>query len=594
MAELLAAGGIVEQDSVALYLSEMLPQDCIIVADAVVYQRPLDAVVISPQGLTLLKVVDWAAMTRFARRELGEEGAGVRARYLNAGAQQAVQAMKAFLQDEFPYLNPVVRCFHVVRLPNSDSPEWKVLESSGLRQESLAETLMAEEMAPDAVLTDEETRQVLGEALRDRWIARSQRAQKPFIFRSGGLFGRGARAWTIRALVRHMDRHPSDGIHHLSNGTLEKWLEEIGAPHLAELAHTALRESPTDTRQALELFLVGTGLVKRRRPRVRPKRVNLGYIIADDTATAVVRLHRKGGYCFGELRTSHPWMQVEPKSFQGEPCRALVTVNTSSLLIDPEPYHASVIVSSRAMAEPVEIPVRFRVVAMPSPLHRAVLRPAGAFLLLGALGAGIGLLMALAGVWPGWNLPMNAVLGPNLAGAAMVGIFWALLGVIWRALLPPAWPFLYGLRRLLVQVLIWAAVLAVSMLAGWGLASWRLDVSLPSLGSLLLFAVLYGLAPAIVPAVITEEARARRAGGAVVERAGRTRRAALLIAALVLLLIAALFLPQIIERAQQSAQLQKTWAGGQQWAADVWTRLNDIVDELLRQFYLRLYDRRAP
>lgn len=594
MAELLTAGGMVEQDSVALYLSEMLPPDCIVVADAVVYQRPLDAVVISPQGLTLVKVVDWAAMMRSKQRAPGEGDAGVRARYIDAGAQQAVQAMKSFLQDEFPYLNPAVRCFHVVRLPNTDYPEWKVLESSGLRQEPLAETLMANELAPDAVLTDEETRQALGEALRDRWIARSQRVSKPFIFRSGGLFGRGARAWTIRALVRHMDRHPSDGVHHLSNGTLVKWLEEVGAPHLAELAHQALRESPTDYRQALELFLVGTGLVKRRRPTARPKRVDLGYIIAGEGASAVVRLHRKGGYCFGELRTSHPWMQVEPKSFQGEPCRALVTVNTTSLLIDPEPYQASVIVSSRAMAEPVEIPVRFRVVAMPSLLHRAVLRPAGAFLLLGALGAGIGLLMALAGVWPGWNPPVGAAVGASFAGAALVGIFWALLGVIWRALLPPAWPFLYGLRRLLVQVLIWAAVLAASMLAGWGLASWRLGTPLPPLGSLLLFAVLYGLALAIVPAVIIEEVRARHAGGAVVERAGRTRRAALLIAALVLLLIAALFLPQIIERIQQSPQIQNAWAGVQQWGADVWTRLNSAVDELLRQFYLRLYDRRTP
>ncbi len=501
--------------------------------------------------------------------------------------------MHAFLQDEFPFLAPAIRHFHVVRVPGNEYPEWKVLEPSGLRQETLAEILMSDQPASDAVVLDEEARQVLGEALRDRWIARSQRAPRPFIFRSGGLFRKGAKAWTIRSVVKHMDRHPEDGAHHLSNGTLEKWLREIGAPHLAELAGMSVRASPTDYRQALELFLVSTGLVKRRPPIVRPKRVDLGYIIAGQSASAVVQLRRKGGYCFGDLRASHPWMQVEPKSFQGEPCLARVTVNTASLLIDPEPYQASVIVSSPAMQERLEIPVRFRVVPMPSVLHYAVIRPAGAFLLTTVLGAGIGLLISLAGLWPRVVPSLPALFGPQITGAAFFGLLWGVMGIIWRALVPPAWPFLYGLWRLLMQVLKWTALLAVTILAGYGLAVWRLGIPMPLLENLIASAVLYGLGLAIVPAALSEIFGVRRRAARELTNAGRIRRIALLTAALLALLMVVLFLPQAMERIRENAQLQSGWASVQQWMIDIWTRFNNFVDEMLKGFYLRLYDRRA-
>jgi len=594
MAELLAAGGIVEQGSVALYLSEMLPQDHIVVANAMVFQHPLDAVVISPKGLALCQVVDWEAIARLSPRASATGGGDTRSRHLAAGAQQAIQAMRAFLQDEFPDFQPIIRHFHVVSISKAEFSEWKVLEPTGLRQETLAETLMADELAPDATLVDEEARAALGEALQQRRLARSQRAPKPFIFRSGGPFGTRTRAWSIRSLVRHMDRHPDDGIHHLSNGTLEKWLEEVGAPHLAELARSAVRDSPTDYRQALELFLVGTGLVTRRRPTVRPKQVDLGYIVAGDSASAIVRLHRKGGYCFGELRTSHPWAQVEPRSFQGEPCRALVTVNTSSLLIDPEPYQARIIVSSRAMPEAVEIPVRFRVVPRPSLFQRVIVRPAGGLLFAGALGAGIGLLMALAGVWPGMMPSTPAAFGPYAAGAVIGGLLWAICGIIWGALFPLAWPFLYALPRLLAQVLFWALALALIALAGYGLAYWRLGIPLPPLGGLLISAVLYGLMLAIVPAVISELVRGRRTVRLRPEKAGRARRWALLAIALMLLLAAVLLLPQAVESVQRNVQVQNVWASAQERMANFWERLNSEVDELLRQYYLRIYDRRAP
>ena len=63
-----------------------------------------------------------------------------------------------------------------------------------------------------------------------------------------------------------MDRYPSDGIHHLRNGTLAEWLDEEGATHLAQLARSVISHPGIDMHVALETFLLGTGLVGRPAP----------------------------------------------------------------------------------------------------------------------------------------------------------------------------------------------------------------------------------------------------------------------------------------------------------------------------------------
>ena len=129
-----------------------------------------------------------------------------------------------------------------------------------------------------------------------------------------------AKAWTVRDVVATMDRHPSDGIFHLCNGTLEHWLLEEGAPHLAKLAHQAVIDGKNDRRRALEIFLIGTGLVARPRLALNPKQVNLGYILDGTTASELLRIRRgRGrGYLYGKLAAGEQWLHLCAQGFQRE------------------------------------------------------------------------------------------------------------------------------------------------------------------------------------------------------------------------------------------------------------------------------------
>jgi len=595
MAELLAAGGVVDPDSVADYLRDVLPDDHIVVADPVVARCPLDAVVVGPGGVIALRAVDWSVVARPSEDARPASRVKVRDRDLAASARKAIGAVRTFMQDEFPSLDPAVRHLHVVRDPDAESTIWRVLQAPRLREETLEETLMSSQFPLDENLASEETREAVAVALRDRELTVSQRASKPFVFRSGRLLGIGSKVWTIRDAVKYMDRHPADGIYHLRNGTLAEWLDEEGAPHLAELARSALVEARSDHRMALEIFLAGTGLISRPPVKIRPKRVDLGYILEGDTGVRSLQVRRGRGYLFGELETSEPWLQVEPKTFRGEPVNGLVTATTRSLLIRPEPYRAEVSVKAGATSEPATIPVRLRVVAMPSPWVRYLLRPLTGLLLGGALGAAVGWLWGLAGVVPpailtGWN-----PIGPHSAWITTIGVAWAVLGVIWGILLPPTWPTRYAAGRWLVRIGVWAAVLALLAVATLWYWSLRSGTALSGLGPRFVQVALYGVAAAIVPAVLTEAVAGRRRDGRrPVERRRLVGRLALLVIAVAVLLALLTFGPRVVGPAWQRLEAQGISATGQRWIEDGWEQLNTTMDELLDWFYLRYYDRRAP
>ena len=256
------------------------------------------------------------------------------------------------------------------RDPEADLPTWRVAEADAMAAEStLAEAITLSDQPPDPALADETVREDLAVALRDRQLTVGQRASKPFVFRSGGLLGASAKAWTVRDVVAYMDRHPSDGIFHLCNGTLEHWLLEEGAPHLAKLAHQAVIEGRNDRRRALEIFLIGTGLVARPRLALSPKQVNLGYILDGTSASELLRIRRgRGrGYLYGKLAAGEQWLHLSPKDFSANAADVVVTVDTTPLLIGPEPYRADVLVASSAGAEPA---ARAGAVSVSSPCHR--------------------------------------------------------------------------------------------------------------------------------------------------------------------------------------------------------------------------------
>ena len=246
------------------------------------------------------------------------------------------------------------------------------------------------------------------------WSA-TQRAPKPFVFRSGGLFGSGTKVRTIRAAVKYMDRHPDDGIYHLRNGTLAQWLEDQEADELAGLARRVATERQTDPRVPLETFLIGTGLVRRPRLALHPRKVRMGYILAGQSSSCdlQVKKGRGRGYLFGRLHSTVPWLSLDPIALSGRPLKVRVGVTTETLPISKAPQEAQITVESNATEEPVAVPVRFRVMGMPSQLNRYLLRPLAGLLAGGFIGAVLGWLLGLSGVglpvrFPGTRTTVHA------------------------------------------------------------------------------------------------------------------------------------------------------------------------------------------
>jgi len=594
MAKILLAEEWAEPSPVAIQLQYDLSEEYLVVSDPTVQGRELDAVVVGPQGLFVLY------RTADQEQPPGSEDEDASATDLEQRIKEATGALKVFLRDEFPALSPPVHHLLVWNGSREEGQEALSAEVPVATLGSAAGEITSADLPAAGALLDDEDRQELAVALRDRKLTVSQRASQPFIFRSGDVFGSGTEVWTIREAVRHMAAHPESGIYHLRNGTLAAWLHSEGAIHLARVAQDVVR-TQTDRRAALETFLIETGLVDRPRLQVRPKEVDLGYLTAGDEVTRRIRVGKGSGrgYLFGTLEPSVPWLSVYPRRFSVESGETEVSVRleTESLPIGQRPSEASISVRSNASREPVEIPVRFRVVGMPSALNRYLLRPAAGFIVAGLLGAGVGGLLTVdgapaAGFLAGLEwLPVS----PAAVWVLAVTLLWAALGAMRGATQPEAWPSSYAMRRWLFRLLVWVASLTLAGAAClwcWG----RLrpeDAALSGAASRL--TILIPMALAILPATVGEI----RSGPRMRDTSLRAIRWSFLrsfiipLVAIVLALFAALGAPQLrpaIRRLDLPAASASTGEWIETRLVEVGERLDDVIDRL----YLRYYDRRAP
>jgi hypothetical protein len=603
MAELLPTGGWSVPGSLGVYLREMLPDEYVVVADPVVHGCAYDAIAVGPQGLAVMQVKngELEAATggnggRAATSGDGRRGNGHSQPRQGPPLGQPLGPVQAFVREEFPGLHPVMRYVVAERDPEADLPTWRVVEADAMTADTLAEAITLSDQPPDPALADERMREDLAVALRDRQLTVGQRAAKPFVFRSGSLLGASAKAWTVRDVVAYMDRHPSDGIFHLCNGTLERWLLDEGAPHLAKLAHQAVIDGRNDRRRALEIFLIGAGLVARPRLALSPKQMNLGYVLDGISVSDVLRIRRgRGrGYLFGTLAAGEQWLHLSPKEFGRNTADIVVTVDTTPLLIGPEPYRADVLVTSSAGAEPEPVPVRFRVVSMPSAFSRYVLRPLVGLLLAGLLGAVVGWLFARGSTVSALELPfLGALPSMDLVWMAPVALLWAILGAARGATQPPAWPIHFAVYRWLRRTVKWAAALVVvALLATWG---WGRSLGVDVTRSFYLVAALCGLAAAVLPATIGEiqTARALR-NPALLTEGRRAIGSAVRGVAGVLLLLVLLSAPRFVIPAIGSPQAHEALQTAQGWGVTGMERMSAAIDDLFNQFTLRYYDRRAP
>ena len=609
MAELIPTDHWHDPDSGVGLLASALPDEYVVVVEPTVRERALDAVVVGPRGLLVLYVRDWeGTITPSAhgpwRTELPD---GRLSKYPNLAveARRVARALDAFLKDEFPNLHPQVR--HLLVLSRSDAQLTPPPAAAGLevtRPDGVLDAVLLSAAQADGGLPDAGDRLALGTALWERRLTASQRASAPFVFRSGGRFGRGKRVWTVRAAVRHMDRYPQDGVYHLSDGTLARWLAEQGAEHLARLAGEVPAGRAWDPRARLEHFLLNSGLVKRPRLLVRPRTVNLGHAIPGQTRTTAMRVgKRRGrGYLFGTLEAQERWLRVEPDAFGGARSDVVVSAHTERLPIGRQPGRPGIRIDSTASERPITVPVRLRVVDMPGHFNRRLLRPLAGFTMAGVIGALLGGALAVGAL----RVPGLAGGGaPSFWGVAAVwagvaGLAWALLGAVRGALQPPAWPLGYGAGRWILRLLAWAA--ALLLLAGVGYWAWdQVAPALPGgvrtfdLGMVLLLT----LTASVWPATLAEIRAARRGDqdplSSAWTRVARPIPRAMAGGVLMAVFVAAFpVLSRLWEQYRVEYRVEEAWSSARSRAEARWTEWEADLDEYLDRLVVQRYDRRAP
>jgi len=601
MADQLTVDGRSAVDLLDTYLYSTLTDAYITVYEPTIRDETVSAILVGPQGLFVLHGVDWEGEITPAQhgpwKALLASGQGVRYPSPAASVRRATQALAAFLQDEFPDLRPDIHPFVVLLHPSASLNIYGSSDPPCVPLERLVQEIL-DVLPGEHPLDTPEVREALATALQERRLTRTQRAEQPFIFRSGR-FGRGAKAHTIQQVIQHLDRYPEDGIHHLRNGSLGQWFHDQGALHLARLARETMRQNERDPRVSLEKFLLATGLVQRPRLVITPRQVDLGYVLEGQKVSHRLRLHkgRGRGYLFGTVEPSDTWIQVEPSEFAGS-LDAVVTVDTSSLMITEQPSRSRLYCKSSASAEPVEARVLIHVMPLLSRFSRYILHPLVALLLAGLIGTAIGLLLSPSAVQaPPWLLNLTRPPVPSRTAWAVVsGLFWAILGAVRGYSWNPAWPLWYGLRHWLVRTALWGLALAgvamiVPPLLVWLFPALNVGVSPEVHASMVLFAATMAILPGTWGDMLSAEEQDTTSSGVLQSGAMRGLARGVIGTIAVLVLLGTL---------RVAVPLWQLWEGGAQvttvqgWVGAQWDRLGINVDALWDQYYLRRYDRRAP
>ena len=590
-------------NSMAVHLRDALTEDYTTVWEPMIRGLVLDAVVAGPQGLFVLHGNDWGGEIRAAQRGPWRErtASGQVVSHPDPGrkARRATKVLNAFLRDEFPSLRPPIHHLVVLTNPSAKLTGYGAVQPSCVPLDSLA-TEITSVATPAKSQLDRETCERLAVALRDRQLTRTQRAAQPFIFRAGGAFGVGRKAWTIRQVVRHMDRYPEDGIHHLRNGSLERWFSDQGASHLAALAQEVLRQGGNDPRVSLEAFLLGTGLVRRPRITIRPKRMGFGYVLSGAVATRRFRL-RKGrgrGYLFGSLQAGDAWLLAEPDHFS-KSLDAVVTINTDALLITAQPSRAEILVVSSASDDPISVPVDIHITPMPAAVNRYLVRPLIGLIVAGLLGGILGSVLGSLGLpAPAWLRELaSPPVSSTLAWALFLAALWAVIGGVQGFLQNPAWPTGYATRRFLSRTVAWGIVLALATAGLLGFIGWLYpDVPTTIAGAAGISTSVIAACAAILPGAAGEIAIARRREKTETSPKRRPwlRRhgVALVMVVLVFAIVAGIrFAGPVLKRYDTNgARLGMV----RERASDQFAQWQATLDSWMDQLYIHYYDRRAP
>ena len=583
-----------------LALRSTLPDEYAIVSEAIVGGLTLDGLVVGRQGLFVLDACDWKGMIVPTSSGLWQEQSswGQLLTHPNPAikAQAATKALEAFLKDEFADLHPQIHHLVVLTDPNASIVQGMSSDPLCIRLDDLATHITAQAL-PEQGSLDHDTVKALAMGLEQRQLTRRQRAGAPFIFRSSGITGIGKKAWTVQHVIRHMDRYPDDGIYHLQNGSVERWFAEQGALHLAALARETASRGGHDPRVTLETFLWRTGMVSRPRLAIRPRRLNVGYVLQGDEVARRLRL-RKGwgrGYLFGTLASKDSWIHVQPDTFAGE-LESVVHIDTEPLSITERPIQGRISVKSGASEVPRDIVVSVHVKPMPSWLNRFVARPLVGAVMATILGAAVGSTLGASLISPGWlSRIMQRPMSSGVAWGLLVALCWAPLGAVRGFYQRPAWPTIYALRRWLLSAFRWACLLALLVAGLFSFALWlypQLGHPLAPMGMTL--AALTLATAALALSTVREVRTARREGVAEPAQKPWIQRHYRLVLPMVLifslLAIGRLVLPIMPQLRVGSIESGTIWSQ----ASHRWEQWEGDANAWLDKLYIRRHDRRAP
>jgi hypothetical protein len=453
-------------------MAELLPHVYTVVAEPVVRGCEFDAIVVGPAEIFVLHGSHVGRRRVDERREL----------FTN------------FLRMEFPEIEAPVQHLRIERDPALLPGAGHLQQRGGISLRQAAEIIMASYHANwPAQGRKLAAFERLIQRLRHVPDQAAQSFSEPFFFRSGG-----RKAHSVAEAVRMMDSVREDGIFHLRDGSLARWLEAQGATSIAQAAREAVRQYGAEPQVALESFLLETGLVDRPRLVVLPAALDLGYLLAGQKRTARLHIEKQQGrgYLYGTTRAAHPWLKISPERFRGEAQDFTLHLDTNSLAIRPDAYQTTLYLASNATEEPLAVPVRFWVRGLPSLWHRYLWRPLAGILLFGMLG----LILGLAG---------ELTIGGGLASLPVglwsmgVGLFWAIAGGLLGLRQPAVWPLYYAARRWLMSVGRW--LLLLSLLVLWLLLGWHWVATPLEIGGPppdLLASLFLALSVAILPAAV--------------------------------------------------------------------------------------------
>jgi hypothetical protein len=570
----------VDENTWLVTLSNSLPLDYMVVISPMVQRVTLPAVIVGPQDLVMLHPGDSKA------------GKGVN---IAVTLRKEAQALRSFMNDEFPALNLTIRQLVVILHPEVGIA--KGLQRSRVKVVPYSELAadITRELSSEAMpVLKQANRETIAKALLERQLSRNHRASEPFVFRGGNLLGTDRRAWTLSQVFRHMDRYRNDGIFHLENGTLEQWLHNQGALDLATLVGDSSAAYAKDSRAALEIVLVKSGMVRPRALVIRPSSLDLGSIIAGETQKRTITIHalKKRDFLAVTVESRAPWLEVEPSELKGISGSVEVRVNTAKLSIQDKPYETQVVFTSPHIANATILHVQMQVVGEPSHMKRLVLRPLIGLITFGLIGVLLGLAMSRWGmIPPRWLSNTIPGLSPDIIWGSIFGLFWAVWGVV-RGLKQPQ------SHSELQALLVWLANTALWMIPFGALAltmAWALGLLYPllkTLPTIQVTVVLVGIGLAIVPSVIFPSLVKLKTGvgNSKPQPAPHMAEIAITIV-VVLLIIGGLFwLPSFLS--SSSADSPRTGISG--WVNTQISVVRSWYDHLTEQYYLTRYDRRAP